>query len=146
MSENFFFQGRAMFHIYLIILCIAGMFECSLLDAVSSRTPLTQKKTVHLSVFTEQELDNTQVAITIVFKPNVHIPADGELNEFLPLEKHVGPFGRRFIASARQIKNALKLAGFDHWQTVAGEKFYAAAGRPTLPACVGRGRTWNFRS
>ena len=128
-----------MIFIKLFIILLGCCFEFA--TGIASPTSALQaiKSPRKISLFTERELDNTEVPITIVFKPNAHIPSDEVLNEVLPLEKHVGPFGRRFVASARQIKNALKLAGFDHWQTVAGEKFYAAAGRPTLPPAWAEG-------
>ncbi len=91
-------------------------------------------KAVRQSAYSAKELDDTQVGITIVFKSGAAIPSDAELNAFLPLEGHRGPFGRRFVASARKIKEALKLDGFDHWVTAKGLPFYASAGTVTLPA------------
>lgn len=93
----------------------------------------SKKDAVLKSAFTEQELDDMNVSITLVFKAQSSIPSDGVLNAFLPLDRHSGPFGRRFVASARRIKDALKLKGFNHCVTSTGIPFYAASGTPSLP-------------
>lgn len=84
--------------------------------------------------FSEDELDTTNISITIVFKAGSTIPSDEILSQTVPLTGHAGPYGRKISGTAREIRNALHLEGFDHWTNHKGRHFFAHAGTPSLPS------------
>lgn len=111
---------------------------CAIDEAHKDPSCCPGKDLVFNGHFSDQDLDTIQIALTIVFKPEKTIPSDEELNTFLPLDGHRGPFGRHFKASARRIINALKLKGFDHWvDRTSGQRLYASSGKESLPAAWG---------
>jgi len=116
----------------VVLLCLTSALEGQS-DQRHWQDSRSQTDSTILSAFSEEELDNTQIGITIVFKPETPIPLDAVLNSFLPLEGHRGPFGRRFVASARRIRDALHLDGFHHRITSDGFKFHVPVGKSSLP-------------